>query len=71
MITTTTVSCHKKDESPLYGDGCTHVRLADEGGGTFLEIEQFEEGCGKIRLDKSDVLELIKAVRKLLPLLDS
>lgn len=71
MITTTTVSVHRKGVSPVYGAGCTHVRLADDGGGPFLEIEQFEEGCGKICLDKSDVPELIKAIRKLLPLLDS
>ena len=71
MITTTTVSIHEKGSSPVFGDGCTHVRLADEGGGPFVEIEQFDDGAGKIRLNPSEVPELFKAIRQVLRRLDS
>lgn len=71
MITTTTVSVHRKGVSPVYGAGCTHVRLADDGGGPFLEIEQFDDGAGKIRLNPSELPELFKAICQVLRPLDS
>lgn len=39
-LTVTEISVHKEGDSPIFGDLVTHVKLYDEGGGTFIKLVQ-------------------------------
>ena len=57
---------HPEDESPITGDRTTHIRLCDEGGGTFIALFQWtdgEEQC--IRLDLDEIEPLIAVMKEL------
>ena len=60
-LTVTEISIHKEDESPIFGDMVTHIKLDDEGGGAFIKITQENDGTNEIRLDFSEIEHIIKA----------
>lgn len=63
--TITAVSIHREDANPIYGEGVTYVKLADEGAGAFIEIGQTDNER-ELRFD-IDELELVAAeARKLI-----
>jgi hypothetical protein len=65
-LTVTELAIHKEDESPIFGDMVTHVKLDDEGGGAFIKITQeCESQLNEIRLDFTEVEYLIKAIEML------
>jgi len=65
-LTVTEVTIHKENESPVFGELATHVKLDDEGGGEFIKIIQHNDtGCNEIRLDFEDIEYIMKAIEML------
>ena len=65
-LTVTEIAVHKDDESPIFGDILTHVKLDDEGGGTFIKIMQSTDTqMNEIRLDFNEVEYIVKAIEML------
>jgi hypothetical protein len=61
--TTTSISVHLENESPIFGDSATIVKLEDEGAGMFIVLEQPE---GEVRIDPEEFDFLIESARKLI-----
>lgn len=61
VITTTQVSVHREDSSPVFCG--VSVRLADEGGGPFLEIN--DQDGQQIKLDFDEFEHVVTAVELL------
>lgn len=61
--TITQVTIHKADESAVFGESATRVKLEDEGSGGYLVIEQ--DG-GSIRLDPEELDLIIAEAKKLM-----
>jgi hypothetical protein len=62
-LTVTEIAVHKEGESPIFGDIVTHVKLDDEGAGTFIKIVQHNgTKMGEIRLDFNEIEYVLKAV---------
>ena len=65
-LTVTEIAVHKEEESPIFGDIVTHVKLDDEGGGTFIKITQHNDTqMNEIRLDFNEVEYILKAIEML------
>lgn len=65
-LTVTEITLHKEDESPIFGETVTHVRLDDEGGGTFIKITQHNDTeMGELRIDFNEVEYIFKAIEML------
>ena len=61
--TITQVTIHKADESAVFGESATRVKLEDEGAGGYLVIEQED---GSIRVDPEELELIIVEARKLM-----
>ena len=62
-LTVTEVTIHKEDESPVFGELVTRVKLYDEGAGEFIKIIQHNgDVCNEIRLDFGEIEYIIKAI---------
>ena len=61
--TITQFTIHRKDESAVFGESATRVKLEDEGAGGYLILEQ--DG-GSIRLDPEELDLIIAEARKLM-----
>jgi len=62
-LTVTEIAIHKEDDSPIFGDIVTHVKLDDEGGGTFIKIVQHNDTqMNEIRLDFNEIEHILKAI---------
>lgn len=65
-LTVTEIAIHKESESPIFGDTVTHVKLDDEGGGTFIKIVQHNDTqMNEIRLDFNEIEYILKAIEML------
>ena len=65
-LTITEISMHPEEESPIFSDQATRVRLEDGGGGKFVSITQdTDAGTATIRLDFKEVEELVRAIAML------
>lgn len=65
-LTITEIAVHKENESPVFGELVTHVKLDDEGGGEFIKITQHNDTeCNEIRLDFGEIEYMIKAINML------
>ena len=65
-LTVTEIAVHREDESPIFGDIVTHVKLDDEGGGTFIKITQHNDTkMDEIRLDFNEIEHILKAIEML------
>lgn len=62
--TTTQISVHLENESPIFGESAINVRLEDEAGGIFLELID-GEGT-RMRIDYTQWTELNKGIEKLM-----
>ena len=58
--TMTKFAIHRTGDNPVFGEGVIHVSLDDEGGGSFLVLEQESQ---KIRITLEE-LELLVAEAK-------
>lgn len=56
-VTPVCVAVHREGESPVFGEGTTHVQLEDEGGGAFVILRQFgeHEKEGELRFDVDEL----------------
>jgi hypothetical protein len=61
--TITQVTVHKADESAVFGESATRIKLEDEGAGGYLVIEQDESS---IRLDPEELDLIIAEAKKLM-----
>lgn len=65
-LTPTAFAIYRDGEHPINGERSTHVRLCDEGGGSFITITQwFECEEQNIRLDFDEIELLVKATNEL------
>jgi len=65
-LTVTEIAVHKENESPIFGDIVTHVKLDDEGAGPFIKIVQHNDTkMDEIRLDFNEVEYILKAIEML------
>lgn len=70
LITATELTVHRRSISPVFGVGIVHVRLDDEGGGTFITLKQMgdglpEDGYNTIKIDFEEIEHIVKAVKML------
>ena len=61
--TITQVTVHKADESAVFSESRTNIKLEDEGAGGYLVIEQED---GSIRVDPEELELIIVEARKLM-----
>lgn len=67
QTTINAIAIHRAGDSPILGESTTIVRLADEGGGPFIVIEQADSSQpGAIRLDPDECEIVMREVRRLL-----
>lgn len=65
-LTVTEIAVHKENESPIFGDIVTHVKLDDEGGGEFVKVIQYHDTqMNEIRLDFNEIEFILKAIEML------
>jgi hypothetical protein len=65
-LTVTEIAVHKENESPIFGDIVTHVKLDDEGAGPFIKIVQHNDTkMDEIRLDFKEIEYILKAIEML------
>lgn len=65
-VTPILVAVHAVGEDPIFGETTTFVRLVDEGGGRFIQLEQpaSDFGIGGVLRFEVDELEQILKVAK-------
>lgn len=61
--TITQVTIHKADDSAVFGESATRIKLEDEGAGGYLVIEQED---GSIRVDLEELELVIVEARKIM-----
>jgi hypothetical protein len=59
------ISLHKQNFNPVYGEGVLQVSLEDEGGGTYLKIEQLNDVLNYITIDFNELEALLEAAKML------
>lgn len=61
------ISVYRGDDSPVFGEGSTHVCLDDDGGGEFIVLRQTHWSIkeGEIRVDIDELNEIMLAVMDL------
>lgn len=65
-LTVTEISIHPEDQSPIYSELATKIRLEDDGAGKFVSITQdTDRGVATIRLDFEEFEWLLLAVNTL------
>ena len=65
-LTVTEIAVHKEGESPIFGNIVTHVKLDDEGAGSFIKIVQHNgNNVDEIRLDFNEIEYILKAIEML------
>lgn len=62
QCTVTSISCHRKDDNPIFGESTTKVSLDDEAAGLFLLVSQ--DGV-ELRFDFDEFDAVAKAVATL------
>lgn len=60
--TITAISVHKVGDHPYLSREATNVRLVDEGGGCYVELEQDDQS---VRLDFDEVEMIVQAISKI------
>jgi hypothetical protein len=62
------VAVHNETENPAFGDGNTYVSVEDEGGGSFIIIEQDSDQHGTVilRIDYEELLAVVEASKMLM-----
>jgi hypothetical protein len=65
--TTLMVAVHPEDDNPVFGERATHIRVEDEGGGSFLVISQSHDNIqpGEIRVDFEELTKIHEASKML------
>jgi hypothetical protein len=58
---TTEITVSNTDQHPVFGEGNTQVRLADEAGGPFIELRQ--EDAGPLRFDLEELALIYEKAR--------
>lgn len=66
-MTITEIAIHAKDESPIFGQMVTKLRIDDEGGGAFVKLVQEDETgqIQEVRFDFSELEAIIEAIKLL------
>ena len=66
--TVITIAVHREGVNPIYGEGVTHVKLQDDAGGYFIELQQSDDDAenGVVRFDPAEWGGIDAAVKSLL-----
>lgn len=69
-VTPITVSVHRADKNPVYGEGITHVSVDDDAGGAYIVLRQFdllaENEPVSVKLDLDELEAVTQAARDLI-----
>ena len=67
-----TVSVHKSEDSPIFGNSATHVTVCDDGGGPFIKLTQFHEKitAGVVILCQNELAMIAKVADELIEVHD-
>lgn len=67
MITILSIAVHAKGINPHFDEGSTHISLQDEGGGNYLQFNQFPDidVPNEVKFDFDEFDEIIRAVNLL------
>ena len=67
-ITTISVSVHRAEMNPIFGEGVTRVSLDDDAAGPFVVLRQDGEKLenGEIRIDIEELRAVTEAAEKLI-----
>jgi hypothetical protein len=63
------VSAHRAGESPIYGDGATHVTVADDGAGPYITLKSNDPDTpdgGGMRFDLDELEAIVRVARELI-----
>lgn len=62
------VSVHPAGTNPIFGVGATHIRLQDDAGGYFIELQQSDDDAenGVVKFDPAEWDVINGAVKSLL-----
>ncbi len=66
VVTPIAVSVHARGQSPIFGEGVTHVIVDDEAAGPFLRLKQADSEKGEVCLDINELEAIVIAARKLI-----
>lgn len=68
LTTRLTLSVHRSTENPIFGEGCTQVRIEDEGAGAFVVLSQVTDNQGEqtLRLDLEELEAVLTAAQQLM-----
>lgn len=69
MQTIISISLHREQENPVFGEGNIFITLADEAAGAFIEITQNTDNpadAHKIKINPEELDEVIGAAKMLL-----
>lgn len=62
-LTITEIAVHSENDSPIFGEFNTKIKLEDEGGGMFVKISQdSDHGYSEVRLGFDELEYVNKAI---------
>lgn len=65
-LTVTEIAVHRENESPIFGELVTRVKLDDEGGGVFVRLVQHNDTqMNEVRFDFNELEHILKAIEML------
>lgn len=67
--TITSIAVHINDESPIFGESTTTVRIDDDAAGVYIVIDQSgseDPKTGIVKLDPEELPVIMEVVRRLL-----
>lgn len=66
QATITRIALHPEGVNPVYGEGVTHLELADEAAGAFYLVSQInDQGESQVRLDLEELAALHSLARSM------
>ena len=64
MSTITSITIHRKGDSPIFGESATVVSIQDEAAGIFFKVSQCtEENQGYVMLEVEEIEAILRAAK--------
>ena len=66
MSTITSITIHRKGDSPIFGETATVVSMQDEAAGIFFKVSQCtEENQGYVMLEVGEIEAILRAAKRM------
>ena len=66
MMTITSITIHRKEDSPVFGDSAIVVEMQDEAAGVFFKVSQCtEENQGYVMLEVGEIEAILRAAKRM------